>query len=306
MTRIRIFPAALAAALLASLPFPVPALCGQDSVAGAAKMWPVPEKSRPTLFQGSPLDFDRSVRLLSPAQMSEADRNLEAEAESSVAEHTGFADIAFNEGKWTYGELVCPAFPNHMFLRFTRNNGAGDVSVFSASVPRNGEGRVRIIPIQRRGYSLFSPAPINAVTVAAFNRIRSEEHAEAVDWVGMALCYAALAGANPQIGPSAALSGSMATINSMGPILANQPDGGALIHLTDQAAQPRPMEWGLIFNAKGRLVKATHAPAPVSATRNVPAWDEGKQATWPVSGGPYRTVINSASPAAAAASAPAQ
>ncbi len=300
MTPSRIFPAALAAALLVSLQFPLTAYA-QDSVAGATKTWPVPEKSRPTLFQGGPLDFNRSIRLISPEQMSEADRNLEAEAESSVAEHAGFADIAFNEGKWSYGELVCPAFPNHMFLRFTRNNGVGDVSVFSASVPRNGEGRVRIIPIQRRGYSLFSPAPINATTVAAFNRIRSEEHAEAVDWAGMALCYAALAGANPEIGrPSADLPGSFTTLHSMGPVLDNQPAGGAIIHLTDQAAQPRPMEWSLIFNAKGRLIRATHVPAPLLATRNVPASDS-KQVTTPVPGGPYRMVNNSASPAPAAA-----
>jgi hypothetical protein len=294
MTRIRILPLALGAAILVSLQLP---LFAQDSISGAAKTWTVPQKDRPTLFKSGVLDSDRSIRLLTPEQMSEADRNLEAEAESSIAEHAGFADIAFNEGKWSYGELVCPAFPNHIFLRFTRNNGTGDVSVFSASVPRNGEGRVRIIPIQRRGYSLFSPAPINAMTVAAFNRIRSEEHAEAVDWVGMALCYAALAGANPEIGVSTELSGSRTKIDSMGPVLENQLNGGASIHLTDGAAQPRPMEWSLIFNAKGKLIKATHVAAPVSATQKVPASD-AKQATTPVPGGPYLMMHDSASPAA--------
>jgi len=302
MTRIRILNVALGAALLVSLQFPPPAYSAQDSIAGAAKTWPVPQKNRPTLFHGSPLDSDRSIRLLAPEQMSEADRNLEAEAESSVAERAGFADIAFNEGKWSYGELVCPAFPNHLFLRFTRNNGTGDVSVFSASVPRNGEGRVRIIPIQRRGYSLFSPAPINAMTVAAFNRIRSEEDVEAVDWGGMALCYAALAGANPEIGFSAPLTGGLTKINSMGPVLANEPKGGAVIHLTDEGAQPRPMEWSLIFNAKGRLIKAAHAPAALSATKKVPASD-GKQVTTPVPGGPYRMGKDSV---AAPATAPAK
>jgi hypothetical protein len=91
-----------------------------------------------------------------------------------------------------------PALPEHLFLRFTRNDGAGDVSLFSASIPR-GEGRVRIIPIQRRGYSLFSPAPINAMTISAFNHIRDEERSDqAPDWLGTGLCYAALAGAHPQ------------------------------------------------------------------------------------------------------------
>jgi hypothetical protein len=72
------------------------------------------------------------------------------------------------------------------------------VSVFTVSIPRGGDGRVRIIPIQRRGYSLFSPAPINALTISAFNHIRAEEHPKAPDWLGTGLCYAALAGAHPQ------------------------------------------------------------------------------------------------------------
>ena len=71
------------------------------------------------------------------------------------------------------------------------------MSVFSASVPRNGAGRVRIVPILKRGYSLFSPAPINALTISAFNHIRAEEgEAANSDWLGNALCYAALAGSH--------------------------------------------------------------------------------------------------------------
>jgi len=267
------FPLVQAAAFVLALQFFGPTSSAQDSIEGAVKVRSAPQESRTTLFSLNDAPLERTIRMLSPEQMSESDRNLEAEAESSIAELAGFADIAFNQGQWNYLELVCPAFPNHMFLRFSRNSGAGDVSVFSASVPRNGEGRVRIIPIERRSYTLFSPAPINALTVAAFNRIRSEEHPEALDWLSGALCYAALAGANPQIASSTT------------PILANRRDGGTIIHFTDAASQPAPMEWSLIFDPKGRLVKATHAPAQLPATRNVPA-SNGKVATRAVPGGP--------------------
>ncbi len=135
-------------------------------------------------------------------QMSQQDRDLAADAESAIGERAGFASLEFNQGKWSYQQIVCPALPKHLFLQFTRNNGTGDVSVFSASIPRGGDGRVRIIPIVRRGYSLFSPAPINALTISAFNHIRAEEHVDTTpEWLATGMCYAALAGAHPQIGP---------------------------------------------------------------------------------------------------------
>ena len=137
--------------------------------------------------------FDR--RISSPQQ----DRLLLADAESSIAEHAGFAGLEYQQSNWNYRQIVCPSFPNHLFLQYTRNNGVGDITVFSASIPRNGEGRVRIVPILKRGYSLFSPAPINALTISAFNHIRAEEGKTAnSDWLGNALCYAALAGAQPR------------------------------------------------------------------------------------------------------------
>ena len=110
-------------------------------------------------------------------QMTEQDRDLEADAESSIGERAGFAGMEFNQGKWSYQQMVCPGAAQPPLPASSRATAAtGDVSVFTASIPRGGEGRVRIIPILRRGYSLFSPAPINALTISAFNHIRAEEH----------------------------------------------------------------------------------------------------------------------------------
>ncbi len=237
---------------------------------------PVPDRTVPTPFPpgAGPLEIARSIQLRSADEMSEQDRLLEADSESSIAERAGYADIAFNEGKWSYRQLVCPALPNHLFLRFTRNNGAGDVSVFSASIPRNGAGRIRIIPVERRSYSLFSPAPVNALTLAAFNRIRAEEQADptpnsAPGWLGTALCYAALAGANPSAAPEGAASGRNYP-SASAPSLQIPAQGGAIVRFTDLAAVPKPMEWTLIFNGKGRLLKAAHGPVGIKGEKTVP------------------------------------
>ncbi len=232
-----------------------------SSAAAPPNARPVPQQAVPTPFPpgAGPLEMAHSIQLRSADRMSEPDRLLEADAESSIAERAGYADIAFNQGRWSYEQLVCPALPNHLFLRFTRNNGAGDVSLFSASIPRNGAGHIRIIPIQRRSYSLFSPAPINALTIAAFNHIRAEDKPDAVPgWLGTGLCYAALAGANPAAAQLNTMTGPQKYPQASSPILQILPKGGAVIRFTDMSARPRPMAWSLIFNGKGKLLKAEH------------------------------------------------
>jgi hypothetical protein len=149
-----------------------------------------------------------------------------------------------------------------------RNNGTGDVSMFSASIPRGDDGRVRIIPIQLRGYSLFSPAPINALTVSAFNHIRAEEHPDrAPDWLGTGLCYAALAGGHPQAARLAGSAESETVAGAPTATLEIQNAGGAVLSFADISAAPRVMEWTMTFDRKGRLLKAAHASADMVASK---------------------------------------
>jgi hypothetical protein len=221
------------------------------------------------------------VEFRPPDQMSEADREIEANSESAIAEHAGFDDLQLNEGNWTYQQIVCRALPHHLFLRFTRNNGAGDRSVFSVSIPRNGNGRLRVIPILRRGFSLYSPAPSNDNTVAAFNQIRREDGAEPnAGWLETALCYAALAGANPGTGP---LTGD-AVLNDPSPPVAEMIvllGGGAMITFTDENARPRPVLWRLTFSADGTLLKARREPAVLNSHWVIPAGQKTRSSEIP-------------------------
>jgi hypothetical protein len=202
-------------------------------------------------------------------QMSPQDRDLAADAESAIGERAGIAGLEFNQGKWSYQQIVCPALPNHLLLQFTRNNGTGDVSVFSASIPRGGDGRVRVIPILRRGYSLFSPAPINALTISAFNHIRAEEHSDqTLAWLETGLCYGALAGGHPQVGPPEETEVKKLPAAPPGRLVIPL-NGGALVSFTDVSAIPRPMLWTMTFNGKGKLLKATHSTAPKPRVRVV-------------------------------------
>ncbi len=254
-----------------------PHLLAQDPASDAGgstgKVKPVPRAKAPTPFAiTQPAhSFAPAVRFTPADQMSRDDQRTASNEESSIAEHASLNGFDLSEGAWHYEQIDCPAFPGHLFLRYTRNNGASDLTVFSASIPRGQNGRVRIIPIMKRSYSLFEPAPINALTISAFNHIRAEEEEAAAssNWVGNGLCYAALAGANPQLASAEPL-GLGAPFPVMDALLQTEEKGGAVIRFVDAAATPHPMAWSMVFNEKGKLVKATRSPATMVTPRLVP------------------------------------
>ena len=228
------------------------------------------------------LDARGSVPLIefrTSDQLAVKDRDLVADAESSIGERAALLGMEFNVGKWNYEQVVCSAITNHVLLRFTRNNGTGDVSVFSASIPRNADGRVRIIPIQMRGYSLFSPAPINAMAIAAFNRIRTEEHFDAPpDWLATGLCYAALTGGRPQAALSSAPFDNPGSPSATPPRMLIQSRGNVTLSFVDMSTTQRPMEWTMDFDSSGRLLKAKHESAGMTrATVLHPASVDAKE-----------------------------
>jgi hypothetical protein len=276
MERLRTLPLVLTVAFLTFLCDPMKGQTGSESpVSQSAPQ----EKAVPNAVRLKPYFSDstdprrpHSVQFLAVDRMTEKDRLQAANAESSIAEHAKYADLDFDQGQWSYQQVICPALSNHIFLRFLRNSGTGDVSVFTASIPRGDEGRVRIIPIQRRGYSLFSPAPINALTISAFNHIRAEENplpnagsvqdpSLSPDWLGTGLCYAALAGGHPQ---AAAVTDNPAAEKfpvAGTALLDVGNNGGAVLSFIDVSSPSRPVRWSMTFDRKGRLIKGGHSPA---------------------------------------------
>ncbi|MDR3726077.1 MAG: hypothetical protein P4K86_03445 [Terracidiphilus sp.] len=285
MKRFRIFPLVLVAVFIAAVCAPAPAQTAEDPAAAGLKVRIVPQHEQPTPFlpgAGTSRQV-QSIEFRTAAQMSQKDRDLLVDAEAAISERAGFAGLEFDQGQWSTLQIVCPALPNHLLLRFKRNGGAGDVSLFSASIPRGDVGHVRIIAIQRRGYSLFSPAPINALTISAFNHIRAEEPAGSTpDWLETGLCYAALAGARPQVAQVAKTAEDQIFPAAMPATLEVPIDGGAIIHFADVATPSRPMEWTMTFNGKGRLLKATHSPASLITVKSfVPVAGELKSKPLP-------------------------
>ena len=274
MVRSRLLPIVLAIAFTAMLCVSVQGQMATDEMPSAemqGRIVPAPVPPGPFSADAPTGKADLSIQFRSATQMTERDRNLAADAESSIAEHAGFTGFELEQGKWSYRQIMCPALPGHLFLQYRRNNGRGDLTVFTASIPRGGEGRVRIIPIVRRGYSLFSPAPINSLTISAFNHIRAEEPSgQSANWLGTGLCYAALAGAHPHLVAPDAEPSVDKPVPAMTGIMEVRENGGEVIRFADASATPEPMEWTMTFTAKGKLIKATHTRSPLIKVRPVP------------------------------------
>ncbi len=241
---------------------------------GKGRIVPAPVQPMPFAADTVVRDGSYSVRIGMFDALSPQDRLLVDNAESAITELARSAGLEYGGGGgWRYRKIDCSSFPNHLFLQFSRNQATSDRSAFTASVPRTG-GKVRVIPLLKRGYSLFSPAPINAITISAFNHIREEEGSVANrDWLGNALCYAALSGAQPEISPSDAWPTAQKPVPSLGATIAiqlNNAAGREVITFDDIAARPHPMEWSMTFTRRGRLIKATHRPADMLHGRPIP------------------------------------
>jgi hypothetical protein len=203
-------------------------------------------------------------------QIAEADRPLIASAEPKIREEAALAGIELDKGSWSYQQLVCKALPSHIFLLYRADNGPGDVSRFSAAISR-GSNHVRVIPIERRGYSLFTPTSMNALTISAFNRIRSDEpENKQADWLATALCYASLAGAQPGTSPTSTKSENADPALNFPPTLEVGKDGKSTVRFVDIASTRQPTQWALTFSPQGQLIKVVHFPTPTYAVRPIP------------------------------------
>jgi hypothetical protein len=204
-------------------------------------------------------------------EMSQSDRDLAAKTLPAIRDAAAFAGIEFDKEKWSYRQLECQALPGHLFLLFAGDSGVGDASLFSVAIPRAGKSRVRVIPVERRGFSLFWPAPVNELAVAAFNRIRAAEPAgPPPDWLSTGLCYAALTEPRLEISASPSTSPEANLALSFPPTLEVGVDGESTVRFVNVAEPRQPMQWVLTFDPKGRLVKVEHLPMPLYATTIVP------------------------------------
>jgi len=212
-----------------------------------------------------------ALEFRAPGQMTAADRDLVSANEGEIArraELQGFR-LDSDAAGWGYEQAVCPVFPDHVILEYSRDSGKGDLTLFAAVVPR-GEGHVRVIPVRRRGYSLFTPSSANSLTLNDFNHLVKESpNGLDPDWLTLGLCYGALAGGHVRaaLHPSSAAEEEYPLLAPA--MLSVSREGGAVVRLGDETPPPHGMDWKLTFAQSGRLLQVKHQAAQVLTVRPV-------------------------------------
>jgi len=223
----------------------------------------------------------QNLQFLAPEAMKPADRDLLESNQDEILERASRQGFNLEETgnattDWAYEEAVCPAFPQHLILEYSRDNGQGDVTLLSIVIPR-GEGHVRVIPARRRGYSLFTPVASNDITLNDFNHIvleeglrervdshrksktLSQEHVlGGVDWLTLGLCYSALASGHVRAGLQPAHPSDETYPLAIPAQLRVSQRGGADVWFADTTPEAKSMQWELHFAQDGRLLKVRH------------------------------------------------
>lgn len=214
---------------------------------------------------------DHLIAYRAEEEMSANDRALAAKMQPAIHEAAVLAGMEFDNAQWSYRQLQCQAISSHLLLLYQSTRGAGDFSRFSVSIPRTGNGRLRIIPVERRGFTLYAPTAVNPLAVAFFNLIRAEEpKGPPADWLATSACYAALTAPQEKIALSAEGTAGADLALSYPPSIEMGEQGESTVRFVDVATASEPMQWALTYGAEGRLEKVEHFPAPVYATRIFP------------------------------------
>jgi hypothetical protein len=242
-------------------------------------------KPTPTPF---PIDAHTTtipqLAYLTRDQMAAADAELADANEAEIARRAGLQGFNLDrESGWGYEQAVCPVFPDHLILDYSRTNGSGDVSLFSVAIPRGSAagGHVRVIPVRRRSYSLWTPSSSNALTLNDFNHMVKEGgNGVDPDWLTLSLCYAALAGGHVRAALVPASPAEEVYPLFLPAKLTVSGSGGAQIHLVDVThyadTKARAMNWELSFAQSGQLLKVKHTVADEVFQRPLPTMPQPK------------------------------
>lgn len=197
------------------------------------------------------------VEFRSAGAITPQDRQAISKAWAAMAKKAAENGFDLDPRGWTYEEIVSPAFSRHVLLLFLHDGSSGERSEFSAIVPRKDTEPLYVIPILRRGYSPYSPAEGNPLTMAAFNQALASERAhEKPYWLWISACYAALSGTQVILPSAKTNEGEDDAAGwATTPSLHAEDDGSAVARFAVEGTPGRFAAWELTFDRNGNVVR---------------------------------------------------
>ena len=263
-----------------------------------------------------------AVPLLSPSQMTAADRAVAEAWQETIAASAQFFGYAV-DSSYSYREIACPVAPNHLILAYEATAPNDSISRFTAVVRRGAEEEIagkhasaEIIPILHAGVVPFVRAIANPHSIEIFNAAilpaPSATEVLAAAQKGnqpllvRSLCYLAMVGEEPSALRSPPINqvtdrvADQATIHAPIPTVAFARRGQVRQMVSIRSSANDYQVWALNFVSGGRLISATRAEHPIDRTPLVlnakAAAPQSLPAAAPMSAAPESAVL---APAAA-------
>jgi hypothetical protein len=220
---------------------------------------PVPIGTTPLAAAPSVIGLEH----LEPAQMSAADNELVSNLSPELSRQAALANFDISNSDWHYQQIVCPAFPDYVFLAFTHGPDPNGSSRFAAMLPRDSAG-VRIVSIYAHGLLPFDVSWNRPGTFEVFNGILRHERGQlplskAPNWLLISMCYAELSGYPVQV--LASLPNPEPTLDILR-LDGNRPqlwigaDQSADVTFSDVSRPSTTSNWSLHFDRHGQITSA--------------------------------------------------
>lgn len=224
---------------------------------------PVPIGTAPLASSPTVIALDH----LEPNQMSQADYEVVSNLSAELSKQAALANFDISNPAWHYQQIMCPAFPDYVFLAFTHGPEESGSSRFVALLPRN-DAQVRVVSTFAHGLLPFDASWNRPGTFEVFNGMLRQERgttplSHAPNWLMIAVCYAELSGYPVQV---------LSVIPDPGPTLdllrlgANRPqmmltgDQSADVTFSDVSRPNITTNWTIHFDRHGQVTSVSRSP----------------------------------------------
>jgi hypothetical protein len=223
---------------------------------------PVPIGTTPL---GAP-PFVIALEHLEPAQMSAADNEVVSNLSAELSRQAALANFDISNTEWHYQQVVCPAFPDYVFLSFTHGPDPDGSSRFAAMLPRDSAG-VRIVSTYTHGLLPFDVSWNRPGTFEVFNGMLRHERdqsplSSAPNWLLISMCYAELSGYPVQVLsslPTPDPTLDMLRLDANQPQMLIEPDQSTDVTFSDVSRPSITSNWSLHFDRHGQITSANRS-----------------------------------------------
>jgi hypothetical protein len=201
---------------------------------------------------------------LEPGQMNSADYDVVSNLSPELSKQAALANFDISNPGWHYQQIVCPAFPDYVFLAFSHGADDSGSSRFVAMLPRS-SSQVRIVSTYAHGLLPFDASWNRPGTFEVFNGMLRQERgttplSHARNWLMIAVCYAELSGYPVQVlnySPLPDKSLDLLRLDANQPQMLIESDQSADVTFSDVSRPTLTTNWTIHFDRHGQITSAS-------------------------------------------------